>query len=419
MRLKKNKLWQKAIKIIPQGTQLFSKRPERFLPDYFPTYYKKAKGCYIWDLDGNKYIDMSYMGIGTCILGYADPDVNRAVKKAIDEGSMSTLNCPEDVELAELLLELHPWAGMVRYARTGGEAMAIAVRIARAYTGKEKIVFCGYHGWHDWYGAGAPLKVAGIPKCLKRLSKSFHYNKFEEIPQTKDIAAIVMEVVREREPKKGFLKKIRKLATKLGAVLIFDEITSGFRCNIGGIHLLYGVNPDMAVFAKGMSNGYPMAAIIGKKRVMKAVEKTYISSTYWTERIGPVAALATIKKMKKLDVPDYLVKIGEIIKVVWQLLVVNYGLDTEELNISPLITFKFNYPNSQAIWTLFTQEMLKRGIIAGKAVYISWAHRAKHISRYLDAIDEVLGIISKAIENKKVEKLLKGSIAHEGFERLT
>ncbi len=328
------KLWNQAKKIIPGGTQLLSKRSEMFLPERWPSYFKKAKGIEVWDLDGNRLIDMSYMGIGACVLGYADIDVNKAVKKVIDEGSMCTLNSPEEVELAKLLLDLHPWAGEVRYARTGGEAMAIAVRIARAYTGKDKIAFCGYHGWHDWYlsanlankknldGQLLPgLEPAGVPRCLKGTAIPFNYNKIEElkkIVKENKIGVIVMEPRREHEPEKDFLKNVRKIADRIGAVLIFDEVTSGFRMNVGGIHMLYRVYPDIAVFGKAMGNGYPMAAVIGRRKVMDAAQKSFISSTCWTERIGPAAAIATIKKMQKKNVPSYLIKMGKVIGAGWQ-----------------------------------------------------------------------------------------------------
>ena len=261
-------LYREAKLRIPGGTQLFSKRPELFLPEQWPSYYSQAKGVEVLDLDGNKYIDMSYMGIGACILGYADPEVDKAVKVAIDSGSMCTLNCPEEVELANLLCELHPWAEMVRYARMGGEATTIAVRIARAKTKKDKVVFCGYHGWHDWYLAAnlgeksaldghllPGLQPAGVPRCLRNTTFAFHYNKIEELKaitsQYRDeIAVIIMEPLRNYEPEPGFLEEVREIATNINAVLIFDEVSSGWRLTTGGAHLLYEVTPDIAVFGK-------------------------------------------------------------------------------------------------------------------------------------------------------------------------
>ena len=429
-------LWNKAKKIIPGGTQLLSKRSEQFLPDQWPSYYKKAKGIKVWDLDGNEFIDFSIMGVGSCILGYADKDVNKAVKKVINNGSMNTLNSPEEVELTELLLKIHPWSGMARFTRTGGEVMTVAVRIARAYSGKDKIAFCGYHGWHDWYLAAnlsddknldghllSGLKPLGVPKVLKGTAIPFTYNKINElkdIVKNNDIGVIVMEPMRSYYPENNFLKKVKEIADRIKAVLIFDEITSGFRMNIGGIHKLFKVEPDIVVYAKGISNGYPMAAIIGKKKIMKMAEESFISSTYWTERIGPVAALTTIKKMKERKVPEHLIKMGDLITEGWKKLAEKYDLKIKTTGIPPLTTFAFDYgKNSQALHTLFTQEMLKKGYLASKSVYVSYSHKESDIKKYLKNVDEVFGIIKDVIEKRKFYDLLKGPIAHIGFRRLT
>jgi len=406
------------------------------LPEKWPSYYHRAKGVEVWNLDDNKYIDMSYMGFGTCILGYSDSDVDNTVKAAIDSGSMCTLNCPEEVELADLLCELHPWAEMVRYARTGGEAMAIAVRIARAKTGKDKIAFCGYHGWHDWYLAanlGAEdtldghlmpgLEPAGVPRCLRGTAFAFNYNKVEELKTIAskhkgELAAIVMEPVRNYEPEPGFLEGVRELATSIRAILIFDEVSSGWRLTTGGVHLLYGVTPDIAVFAKAISNGYPMAAIIGIGDVMQAAQDSFISSTYWTERIGPAAALATIRKHRRCNVSEHLIEIGKRVQSGWRSAAEHHGLKISVSGIPPLGHFSFNYENAQAIQTLFTQEMLQRGFLATNAFYGSYAHQNHHVESYLKALDETFALIAKAMARNEVEKLLKGPIAHSGFHRL-
>ncbi|HCC60266.1 MAG: aminotransferase class III [Candidatus Staskawiczbacteria bacterium RIFOXYC1_FULL_37_43] len=430
-------LWKKAKKIIPGGTQLLSKRSELYLPEQWPSYFKKAKGCEVWDLDGNKYIDMYSMGIGSCILGYADPDVNKAVKKVIDEGSMCTLNSPEEVELAELLLKIHPWAKEVRYARTGGEAMAQAVRIARAKSQKDKVALCGYHGWHDWYLSSnladdknldghliKGLEPRGVPRGLKGTAIPFYYNKIQELERivkdNKDIGVIVLEPLRHQEPKDNFLQKVRKIADDINAVLIFDEVSSGFRFNIGGVHLKYKVYPDIAVFAKGMSNGFPMAAIIGKKNVMESAQDTFISSTYWTERTGPMAALATIKKMIKNKIPGKLESTGKyLIKNLKQIAERN-SIKMEIIGKPALMHFSFQYgAKNRAIETLFTQEMLMRGVIASSGIYVSYAFKREHINKYLKAVDEVFSILRKAIEENKIKKLLRGPVAQSGFQRLT
>lgn len=428
-------LWKKAKKFIPGGTQLLSKRSEMFLPEQWPSYYENAKGVEIWDLDGNKFIDMSNMAVGTCTLGYADDDINNAVKNVIDKGSMATLNTPEEVELAELLTEIHPWAETVRYARTGGEAMAIAVRIGRAYKKKDKIAFCGYHGWHDWYLASnladnanldghllPGLDPCGVPRGLIKSAIPFEYNNIdilETIVSNNDIGTIVIETIRHQEPVNNFLDKVREIADNIGAVLIFDEITSGWRLNVGGAHLLYKVYPDIMVVGKAMSNGYPMAAIIGRGNVMDAAQISFISSTYWTERIGPTAALATIRKMQKLNLPSHLDKIGALIGEGWKNLAQKHNLNIEILPPNALITLSFKYDNAQEIKTLFTQEMLKRGYLATLSVYVSYCHTEQIIKEYLSNVDEVFGIIKQALEHNNVADLLEGPVVHSGFQRLT
>jgi len=429
-------LWDKAKKIIPGGSQLLSKRSEQFLPDQWPSYYKKAKGVEIWDLDGNKFIDMSLMGVGACILGYADDDVNEAVKNIIDKGTMTTLNCTEEVELAELLLNLHSWADMVRYAKTGGEAMAIAVRIARAYTGKDKIAFCGYHGWHDWYlsanlandknldGHLLPgLEPSGVPRGLRGTTIPFNYNRIdelEEIVKNNDIGVIVMEPIRHYKPEKDFLRKARNISDEIGAVLIFDEISSAWRMNVGGAHELYKVYPDIAVYGKAMSNGFPMAAIVGKGEVMDMAQNSFISSTYWTDRIGPVASIAAINKMLENNVPFHLCKIGNLIGASWKKLAKEHDLKIDIMDaFPPLATFSFNYKESLALHTLFTQEMLERGFLAAKSVYASYSHNEEYVEKYLENVDDIFGMIKEAIEKENIYNLLKGPVAHEGFKRLT
>ncbi len=430
-------LYKTARRRIPGGTQLLSKRPEMILPDQWPAYYARARGVETWGLDGIKYIDMSTCGIGACVLGFSDPEVNDAVRAAIDSGSMSTLNCPEEVELAELLCELHPWADMVRYARGGGEAMAVGVRIARAQTGREKIAFCGYHGWFDWYlsanlaqddaldGHLLPgIEPAGVPRGLTGTALPFHYNNLQELEalaQThgNELAAIVMEPVRNEEPLPGFLQGVRDIATKVGAVLIFDEVTSAWRLNTGGIHLLYHVTPDMAVFAKAISNGYPMAAVIGIKSVMEAAQSTFISSTYWTERIGPVAALATIGKHQRCAVAEWLIKVGERIQSGWRTAAHHTGLSLAVTGIPPLSHFSFDYGNGQVIRSLFTQMMLQKGFLATDSFYATYAHQDSQIDQYLAAVDETFRSLAMAIERGTVEQQLRGPVAQNSFQRLT
>ena len=433
---KSQELYKKAKRLIPGGTQLLSKRPEISLPELWPAYYSKAKGCQIWDLDSARYTDMGYMGIGSCILGYADRDVDSAVKKAIDTGGMSTLNAPEEVELAELLIRLHPWAHMVRYARTGGEAMAIAVRIARAFSRKDTVLFCGYHGWHDWYLSAnlssrkaldghllSGLNPLGVPRRLQGTSIPFRYNDTKGLLRLvkrygSRVGIVVLESVRNHYPKAEFIQAIRDVTRGSKIVLIIDEISAGFRLNTGGAHLLFGLEPDIAVFAKGMSNGYPMAAIIGKRRVMERAQDTFISSTYWTDRIGPAAALATIKKMQK-KTPGYLSRIGELIQDGWREAASRHGVEIEVSGIHPLGHFVFASEKPLVLKTLYTQLMLERGVLASTAFCAPYARTLKHVELYLKAAQEAFHLIAKAQATKRPESYLKGPVCHSGFERLT
>ena len=430
-------LYEKAKRIIPGGTQLFSKRPEMFLPEYWPAYYKRALGCKIWGMDETEYVDVSYMGLGACVLGYADPVVNNAVIQAVESGSLTTLNCPEEVELGMLLCEIHPWASKVRYARTGGEAMSIAVRIARAYSKKEIILFCGYHGWHDWYLASNinnktalnghlinDLKTAGVPSNLKGTAFPFMYNDIEaflalEKKYRGKIAAVVMEPVRSFLPQNDFLKVIRDVTKKNNELLVFDEITSGFRLCPSGAHLVFDVIPDIAVFGKAIGNGFPMSAIIGKSQVMEAAQETFISSTFWSEKIGLVSALTTINEMIHKCVCKHLKKTGSKIQNGWKKLAKKNNLNIHVYGIEPLSKFSFEHKDPLVLKTLFTQKMLEMGFLATTAFYVSYAHTNSYVEKYLDAVDETFHFLSNIINETNLEKYLLGSVCHSDFKRIS
>jgi glutamate-1-semialdehyde 2,1-aminomutase len=428
------KLWKRAKRVIPGGNMLLSKRAEMFLPDRWPTYFSKAKGCRVWDLDGNEYIDMSIMGIGTNILGYGHPEVDQAVVNTVTCGNMSTLNCPEEVYLAEKLIELHPWAGMVRFARSGGEANAIAIRIARAATGKDKVAICGYHGWHDWYlsaNLGANENLAGhllpglepkgVPKNLRDTVFPFVYNDFaglEALVKDHDIGVIKMEVFRNIPPQDDFLHKVRRLATERGIVLVFDECTSGFRQTFGGLHKMYGVEPDMAMFGKALGNGYGITATIGRREVMEAAQSTFISSTFWTERIGPTAALKTLEVMERERSWEAITRVGSDITSRWKLLASRHGLAIITNGLPALAGYSFDSPNALAYKTLITQEMLKKGYLAGTSVYVSTEHTPEIVDSYFSELDPLFGLIKECEDGRDVMSLLKGPICHGSFKRL-
>ncbi len=428
------KLWKRAKQVIPGGNMLLSKRAEMFLPDLWPAYFSKAKGCKVWDLDGNEFTDMSIMGIGTNILGYGHPEVDDRVRETISSGNMSTFNCPEEVYLAEKLIELHPWADMVRLARSGGEANAIAIRIARAASGKDKVAVCGYHGWHDWYlsanlgddmsldGHLLPgLEPNGVPRSLKGTVFPFNYNNYEELEtlvNTHDIGVIKMEVVRNAGPEDGFLSKIRDLATSRNIVLIFDECTSGFRETLGGLHKKYGVEPDMAMFGKAMGNGYGITATIGKRSVMEAAQTTFISSTFWTERIGPTAALATIQVMEKIKSWETITNTGKEVRKGWQRLADKHQLEVSHWGLPALTGFSFQSPNALAYKTFVTQEMLKKGFLASNSVYVCIDHTDDVLQEFFDKLDPIFAQIKECEGGRDIFSLLEGPVCHGGFKRL-
>ena len=428
------KLWIRAKKVIPGGNMLLSKRPEMFLPNQWPTYFSKAKGCKIWDLNGNEYIDMSLMGVGTNILGYCNPEVDEAVSKIVNAGNMSTLNCPEEVYLAEKLVELHNWSDMVRFSRSGGEANAIAIRIARASSGRDNVAICGYHGWHDWYlsanlnnnkaldGDLLPgLEPNGVPRNLKGTVFPFNYNRFDELEllvKNHDIGVIKMEVERNNGPKDNFLQKVRKLATQNGIVLIFDECTSGFRETFGGLHKKYNVEPDMAMFGKAMGNGYAITAIIGRREIMEAAQTTFISSTFWTERIGPTAALKTLEIMKSKKSWEMITKIGKEIRNRWQQLAEDHSLKISHKGLAALPGFTINSKNALEYKTLISQEMLLQGYLAGDSVYVCTEHNQEVVNRYFEILNEIFKLINECENGRDIKKLIKGEICHTGFKRL-
>jgi len=428
------KLWKRAKTLIPGGNMLLSKRAEMFLPDYWPTYFSKAKGCKVWDLDGKQYTDMSIMGIGTNILGYGHPEVDATVREVVDTGNMATFNCPEEVYLAEKLVEMHPWADMVRLARTGGEANAIAIRIARAAAGKDKVAVCGYHGWHDWYlsanlgddknldGHLLPgLEPNGVPRSLKDTIFTFQYNDFSSLVNLinlHDIGTIKMEVARNGGPENDFLQKVRQLATDRGIVLVFDECTSGFRQTFGGLHKLYGVEPDIAIFGKALGNGYAISAIIGRREVMEVAQSTFISSTFWTERIGPAAALKTLEVMERVKSWNVITLTGETITKRWKQLAEKYQLKIDQWGLPALTGFNFRGANALAYKTLITQEMLAAGFLAANSIYVSTEHTPEILDDYFAILEPIFSLIKECEEGRNVLGLLKGPVCHAGFKRL-
>ena len=412
--MNKNKsLWRKAKKNILRGNSLFSKNPENYSKNW-PAYFDMAKGCYIWSIDKKKYTDFSYMGIGTNILGYSNSKIDNHVKKIISKGTMSTLNCVEEVSLAEKLIKMHKWSSMCKFSRTGAEASAIAIRIGRIYSKKNKIAICGYHGWHDWYLSinlnGKKkldthllknLNVEGVDKNLKNSSVAFNHNDLDSfkkvVRQNKDIGVVIMEVERFEEVQKDFLKYIREYTKKNNITLIFDECTSGFRQTFGGLHLKYKINPDICILGKALGNGYPINAVIGTKQVMRSAENSFISSTFWSDRIGPAAALKTLEIMKKERSWVRLKSLGMFFKKKFRSILRKHNIIGDVIGNGSLLQFKLSKIEDVDLKKYLATEMLKKNILASNVIYLSTAHSEKLLDKYFYQLDKILFKLSKKI----------------------
>lgn len=427
-------LWARAKKLIPGANMLLSKRAELHHPTLWPTYFTRTSGCSVWDLDSRHFYDLSYMGIGTNVLGYSNPSVDLAVHQAVKDGNLSTLNAPEEVYLAERLVALHPWSQMVKYARSGGEANAISIRIARTFTKRQKVAICGYHGWHDWYLAAnltsdsrleehllPGLTPNGVPSDLSGTIFPFSYNNIsalESIFDRHELAAVKMEVERSIPPDPSFLASVRKLCDQHNTLLIFDECTSGFRETFGGLHLKYSVLPDLAVFGKTLGNGYAITAVLGTEDVMQSAQDTFISSTFWTERIGSCAALATLDQMQLHQSHIAIPQIGQQVKALWKSLSNRHNIPINISGIDSLPTFSFACDENNVLKTFLTQEMLSKGFLATTAFYASLAHTSEILDLYAYALDDVFSSLAQLGSVELVNNHLVGPPAHSGFSRL-
>lgn len=422
---------------IPGMTQLLSKRPDMFSLGVWPGYYSRAKGASVWDLDGKEYLDMSIGGIGACVLGYADDEVDEAVIRAIRDGVASSLNCREEVLLADTLCEIHPWADMARYARCGGEALAVAIRIARAHTGRDVVACCGYHGWSDWYlaanlaensaldGHHIPgLEPAGVPRGLQGTAYTFRYNHLDELKSIvaahgKNLAAIIMEPLRSEFPDHGFIEGVRQVADDTGAVLIMDEVSAGFRYCTGGAHLvLHSVTPDMAVFSKALGNGYAISAVIGRAGVMQDAQKTFVSSTNWTERVGPTAALSCINAYARRKPYENFARFGQSIKAAWQDMGTRNGFAMHVGGMDAMAHFSFDDEEFLSYKAYFVQCMLEESILASNLCYLMAAHTQEQVDRYLSACERAFVKLGEAKKAGDIRSRLKGAPAVSGFKRI-
>ncbi len=429
------KLWRRANVLIPSGNMLISKNPNLYLPNKWPTYFKKSKKISVWDLKNQKYTDMATMGVGTNILGYANSQIDKSVQNVLKKGTMTTLNCYEEVYLAEKLVAMHPWSEMVKFARTGGEANSISIRIARAASSKDNIAFCGYHGWHDWYLSSnlgnknnldehliSSLNPLGVPNNLKNTAFPFSYGDFktlEKLIKKRNIGIIKMEVCRSSKPDISFLKKVRNIATKKKIILIFDECTSGFRESFGGLQKKINIKPDILILGKALGNGYPITAVLGKKEIMEYAEKTFISSTFWTDRIGPTAAIKTLEIMEKVKSWEKITKMGNYLNNQWKKIAKENNLNIKIEGLPAISKFTIKSNNFNAYKTFITQEMLKKKFLASNTVYLSIYHDKKIINEYLSILNDLFGVIKKCESgNENIFKKLEGPVAKKPFERL-
>jgi len=431
-------LWRKAREVISCGTGLMSKRAELFDAQTWPSYFSKCSGCDVWDLEGRRLTDFAG-GIGAVLLGYADPEVTSAVRRRLNQGTYCSLVTPQEVELAERLLGLHPWASKVRYARGGGEAMTMAVRIARAATGKSGVAFCGYHGWHDWYLAAnlgensaldghllPGLEPLGVPRELAGTSVAFRYNNFASFEEALgklggNLAAVVMEPMRSQFPMDGFVQKVAERCRANGGVFLVDEITSGLRFGHPGALSRIGVDPDLVVYAKAFGNGFPFATVIGREEIMAAADASFISSSYWTDGVGPAAALAVLEKSGREDVHQQVWEMGGHLQRMLRDLAAEFPLCrlvVGGMPASPTMTFNLGgeAPCAQA---MLVRKMIRRGFLVSSVYYVMLAHTADRVDRVIAALREALAEIEMLIDRDELAAESGVKTATTGFARLT
>jgi len=419
------KYWIRAQRIIPAGSQTFSKSPSQFVQGVAPIYLQNGKGSHVFDVDGNEYIDY-VMALGPITLGYSYFPVNKAITRQLEQGITFSLMHPLEVELSELLIELIPCAEMVRFGKNGSDATTGAIRAARAYTGREKIACCGYHGWQDWY-IGTTTRDKGIPESTKKLTIPFEYNNFESLEkifaENKDeIAAVIMEPIVIEEPEGNFLSKVKQLTHKNGAVLVFDEIVTGFRLALGGAQEYFKVTPDLATFGKGIANGMPISAVVGKREIMKELEEVFFSFTFGGEALSLASALTSIKEMKGKDVIQHFWKQGKKLKESYNRLVQKYDLaectQCVGLPAHSAIYFRINGQDSLELKSLFQQEMIKRGILTMGVHNLCFSHSDEDIERTLEAYEDTFKILRQAIDENNIEEYLEGEKIKPVFRKM-
>lgn len=414
-----NKLWEKAVKLIMDGTQLYSRSPYVYVKGVYPIYVKGGKGSHVFDVDGNEYIDV-VMGLGPVILGYCYPRVDEAVKEQMKSGMVFSQLHPLELKCAELLIKHIPSAEMVRFLKSGAEATSAAVRLARAYTKRDKIIRGEYHGWHDWCMANTE-KNTGIPRSLHDTVFYPGYNNlekfkviFEENPG--QIAAIITEAMELEEPKDNFLHNIKKLAHDNGSLLIFDETVTGLRFGLGGAQKYFGVTPDISTFGKAIANGMPLSAAVARAEIMESVKDSiFISTTFGSETLSLAASVATIKEMEDKDVAKRLWHNGEFFqKHINKILEENNMSNMKLVGIPYRLNIDFKDDNGK-FWpelkTLFMQECVKRGVIFGWNILTSFSHTDEDLNHVAEAVSDAVGVCKRAIDDdKQIKKYLEGDV---------
>jgi len=417
-----DRLWERARGLIPSGTQTLAKGPGQYVRGVAPKYLKRGRGAHVWDVDGNEYLDMN-MAIGPVILGYADGVVDDAIRRQLDDGITFSLMHPLEVELAETIRELIPNAESVRFTKSGADATSAAVRVARAFTGRDRVVCCGYHGWHDWY-IGVTDRAAGIPGAVRELTNTFSYNDAESLEDAlgDDVACVIMEPMTFEEPQPGFLERVRSLTERAGALLIFDEMWTGFRFGLGGAQERFDITPDLATFSKAIANGMPLAVLTGRQEVMAVLERdVFFYTTFGGEALSLAAAMATIRQLRVRMVPDQLDRVGRAIRDGYDHIAAELGVSAWTRCIGhpsrTMITFDESAGPPLLLKSLMQQELLRHGVLWSGTNTLSAAHGPHDVQHLLAAYAEALGVLRHAVERDEVRELLRGDPVEPVFRR--
>lgn len=416
--VRSDELWERALRVIPAGTQTFGKSPKQWAFGTAPNYLQRGQGSHVWDVDGNEYIDYG-MALGPIILGYNYPRVNDAIVAQLQQGSILTLNHPVEVELSELLVKLIPCAEMVRFGKNGSDATSAAVRLARAYTNREVILCSGYHGWQDWY-IGATSRFRGVPQAVRDLTEQFPYNDLDALNALFDkysgqVAAVIMEPSNFEPPQPGYLEKVKELTHTRGAVLIFDEVLTGFRMALGGAQQYFGVIPDLAIFAKALANGMPISALVGKAEIMQLFSQVFYSFTFASEMLSMAAAMATLQELQEKDALAQIWQRGGELKRGSLDLIAEFGLEDRVSCTGYDVWLRFAFTGkdsreSQVLETVFRQEVTKRGILMRTSTFLCYSHSPRDIQSTLEAYGEALELIAQALKRGNLEEMLEGPV---------